>query len=406
MLKACYRLRGYEAIMSDFFSAAFIFDEIHAYEPKRLALILALVGHLKRQYGARFFVMSATFPDLIKTALREQLGAYAEITATSMLFQEFQRHQLHLLPGDVQEPHYIKQIANEATRGRSVLVCCNTVTRAQETWQMLRNTLGADATIVLLHSRLNGRDRLDRENIVRLACGVESAERRPVVVIATQVVEVSLNIDLDTIYTDLAPLEALIQRFGRINRSRRRDADGKSIVVPVYVFREPIPEKDDRPYKLSLLHGTLRLLEEQDGNIINESAVSDWLNTIYNDYAEGYAVAWQEEYAQAIASFEDDILRSLVAFDASQELQQQFYAAFESIDVLPQRFEQEYFGLMSSGLFVEADSLMVSIPYWRYGMLARAGKVRPGDRKADDPLDRVTVAMARYDDDMGLVFDE
>lgn len=406
MLKACYRLRGYESIMSDFFGAAFIFDEIHAYEPKRLALILALVGHLKRQYGARFFIMSATFPDMIKTALREQLGAYAEITATSTLFQEFQRHQLRLLPGDLQEPQYITQIAIEARRGQSVLVCCNTVARAQETCRMLSEALGSDATIVLLHSRLNGRDRLKRENIVRLACGLGSVERRPVVLVATQVVEVSLNIDLDTIYTDLAPLEALIQRFGRINRSRHRDADDKTIIVPVHVFREPIPEKDDRPYKLSLLHGTLQLLEEQNGNIINESAVSDWLNTIYNDYAEGYATAWREEYAQAITSFEDDVLRSLVAFDASQELQQQFYKAFESMDVLPQRFEQEYFDLMSSGRFVEADSLMVSIPYWRYGMLARAGKVRPGDRKADDPLERVTVAMARYDDDMGLVFDE
>jgi CRISPR-associated endonuclease/helicase Cas3 len=224
--------------------------------------------------------------------------------------------------------------------------------------------------------------------------------------VATQVVEVSLNIELDTIYTDLAPLEAIIQRFGRVNRSRRRDADGRTVIVPVYVFRDPIPEKDERPYKLSLLHGTLRLLEEQDGNTINEGAVSDWLNTIYNEYAEGYAAVWQEEYAQAIADFEEGVLRSLVAFDASRELQQLFYKAFESMDVLPQRFEQEYFELMNSGLFVEADSLTVSIPYWRYGMLVRVGKVRPGDRKADEPLERVTVAMARYDDVMGLVFDE
>lgn len=405
MLKACYRLRGYESIMSDFFNAAFIFDEIHAYEPKRLALILTLVGHLKQHYGARFFVMSATFPDLIKEALRQALGSYTEIKATPDLFQAFQRHRLHLLHGDMQDTDNLASILRDARDRKSVLVCCNTVTRAQHVWRQIRDQIGPDATVVLLHSRLNGRDRLERETLVRKACGVGSAERKPVVLVATQVVEVSLNIDLDTIYTDLAPLEALIQRFGRVNRSRHKDAEGRPLLAPVHVFREPIPEKDMRPYDRRLLLGSLRLLEEQNGNLIDESAVSDWLNTIYNDYAGDYAQTWRAEYEQHATRFAADVLRSLVAFNADHDLEKQFYAAFESIDVLPSRFEAEYFNCMHDGRFVDADSLLVSIAPWQYGMLANKGKIRQGNHKADDPLERVTIATTMYDDELGLLFD-
>jgi CRISPR-associated endonuclease/helicase Cas3 len=405
MLKACYKLRGYESILSDYFGAAFIFDEIHAYEPKRLALICTLVAYLRQQYQARFFVMSATFPDLIKRALSQALGDYTEITADDNLFAAFQRHTLHLLDGDMQEPHNLARILADAQSKKSVLVCCNTVQRAQEMWEAVRSGLGADATIVLLHSRLNGRDRLQREQQVMNACGLDSQSRQPVVVIATQVVEVSLNIDLDTIYTDPAPLEALIQRFGRVNRGRKKDAEGRPILADVHVFREPIPEKDLRPYDLRLLRGTLRLLEEQREQPIDEHAVSNWLNTIYEEYAEDYAQSWQEIYDKTAADFEQGVIRSLVAFNTDDGLEMLFYKAFDSIEVLPQRFEREYFDLMRDGLFVEAASLMVSIAYWQYNMLAKEGKVRQGDRTSDDVLERLHVVRTTYDDDMGLLFD-
>jgi CRISPR-associated endonuclease/helicase Cas3 len=404
LLKACYRIRGYEAIVSDLFGASFIFDEIHAYEPKRLALILALMAHLKQQYGTKSFFMSATFPELIKGALKHALGHYDEISATPELFQSFQRHRLHMLHGDMTEEQHLDRIMNDARNQQSVLVCCNTVDRAQSMWSKISDQLGEHATVILLHSRLHARDRLEREKQVRLACGVGSADRQPIVLVATQVVEVSLNIDLDTIYSDIAPLEALIQRFGRVNRTRRKSADGTPLIMPVYVFTEPIPEKTMRPYDLRLLHGVLRILAEQDGNSIDESAVSTWLNTIYNDYADTYVDDWQSIFRQQHDEFQQQ-LHNLVAFNTHPELEELFYSAFESVEVLPQRFEQEYFDLMKSFQFVEADSLMVSIADWQYGMLKRQGKVRPGNYKADDPREKVNIVMTEYDDNLGLRFE-
>ena len=74
MLKGMYRLKGYEALLSDYHGAAFVFDEIHAYEVERLALILKTIQYLKQCFNARFFIMSATFPSLIKEMAFANLG--------------------------------------------------------------------------------------------------------------------------------------------------------------------------------------------------------------------------------------------------------------------------------------------------------------------------------------------
>lgn len=405
MLKACYKLRGYEAILSDYFDGAFIFDEIHAYEPKRLALILTLISHLRQHYQARFFVMSATFPDLIKLSLHQALGGYIEVMAGAQVFKEFQRHKLQLLDGDMLAADNINHIATTASQNTSVLVCCNTVARAQDMWRNLREQI-PEATIVLLHSRLNGRDRLQREKQVMDACGLKSDQRQPIILVATQVVEVSLNIDLDTIYTDPAPLEALIQRFGRVNRGgSQRNELGERVLAPVHVFREPIPEENLRPYDRRLLVGTLRLLEEQNGLPVDESAVNDWLNTIYTDYGGDYVEEWHRDYNQAAKDFRDGILHSLIAFNADKELEKLFYQAFDSIDVLPKSFEQTYFELMGRGEFIEAASLTVSMASWQYSMLKNRGKLQPGNRSSEDVLERVTIVNTPYDEDVGLLFE-
>ena len=81
MLKGMYRLKGYEALLTDYHNAAFIFDEIHAYEVRRLAMILKTIEYLRVNFNARFFIMSATFPTLIQEWLSEALNDPTKIEA-------------------------------------------------------------------------------------------------------------------------------------------------------------------------------------------------------------------------------------------------------------------------------------------------------------------------------------
>lgn len=386
MLKGFYRLTGYEAMLSDYHGAAFIFDEIHAYEVERLALILTMIRFLAQQFQARFCIMSATFPSLIKEWLREALAGPLEIDAEPALFRTFQRHRLHLLPGDLLADASLDRIEADARAGKSVLVTSNRVDRAQALFAALNERLeGAGVQIELLHGRFNLRDRAAKERLIREATGRDSHQRRPLVLTATQVVEVSLDIDLDTIYTDPAPLEALIQRFGRVNRGGRQ-AD----LAPVHVFQEPTDGQ--KVYDPALVQRTLAVLARVQGQGIDESAVGAWLDEIYAGEVEA---RWRAAFDRTAREFEEVCVRTLRPFQAAPELEEMFYRAFDSIEVLPASLWDEYERQRLAEPILAAE-LLTPITWGRYHALKHAGLVLPGG-KGLPPVVKVT-----YDGRIGL----
>ena len=183
MLKALFQIRGYEAMLTDYAQAAFIFDEIHAYEPSRLALILTLVKHLRTCYGARFFFMSATFPQIIRERLLAVLDLQGSdiITASDALYAQFQRHRLKLLDGDLLRAG-IERALGDYHAGKSVLLCANTIQRAQDVYRMLKEQLKAEGvpenTVTLIHGRFASRDRTELERSIIQRCEVAQRMRR------------------------------------------------------------------------------------------------------------------------------------------------------------------------------------------------------------------------------------
>jgi CRISPR-associated endonuclease/helicase Cas3 len=363
MLKAMYRLKGYEGMIADFQNAAFVFDEIHAYEAGRLALIVETMRYLRTQHGARFFVMSATFPSLIRRRLEDAIGDVSFIRAEDKLYANFCRHELHLQNGDLLEPAHWSGMIDVAKSGKSVLVCVNTVGRAQDAFERVKHDL-PDAKAVLLHGRLNMRDRSSREEMVRAFAGSTSASRQPVVLIATQVVEVSLDIDLDVIFTDPAPLEALVQRFGRINRRRKIKP-----AAPVHVFTQPVVNK--RPYPENLVLAALNVLRRQDGKLIQEDQVGEWLDEIYTgDIAE----TWAQDYAHAQHEFRTAIVERLRPFQSEPQLEDLFYKAFDGVEVLPACLQEEY-NTQKEQDPILAQELMVPLRYNHLGWIKSKGRL-------------------------------
>jgi CRISPR-associated endonuclease/helicase Cas3 len=389
LLKAPYRLKGYETLLTDCHSAAFIFDEVHAYEAGRLAKILALVKYLRENYNAKFLVMSATLPELLRERLRDALGEYRLVPASEKLYQAFRRHALVLKDGDLLTEANLNRVAEAAKSGQAVLVCCNTVNRAQQAWEWLKAELASKVKVELLHSRFNGKDRLDKENLVRAKTGSRSTQREAIVLVATQVVEVSLDIDLDVIYTDPAPLEALLQRFGRVNRRRLKEC------APVCVFREPVPEKE-RPYKPELIRAALDVLEKHEGMLIDEAQVSQWLDEAYA--RPEVRDPWESDYRKASAEFTDNIIANLRAFQSDDELEKLFYQAFESLDVIPEDKFNDYLSAREQSIY-EAIQLFVPIRYDWYGRLAREGRAY---EYVTEKKDKLYVVRAHYDSDIGL----
>ena len=113
-------------------------------------------------------------------------------------------------------------LGNALVNGGCALVVRNTVRRAQETYEQLRETFGEDVS--LNHARFTISDRLARDADLLRRFG--SPRRRPerphrAIVVATQVVEQSLDVDFDLLVTDLAPIDLILQRMGRLHRHRR-----------------------------------------------------------------------------------------------------------------------------------------------------------------------------------------
>ena len=359
MLKGPYRLRGYEKLMSDYHHGLFIFDEIHAYEASRLALILETIKYLHLNYQAKFLVMSATFPDMIKNKLYDALGITnaAEIQAADKLYElpEFQRHRLQMREGQLLD--HLDEIAEMAKSGQSVLVVCNRVAVAQEAFDTLAENLPESFNIEMLHGKFNMRDRARLEEDIRNAISADNDNAAPFVLVSTQAVEVSLDVDFDIIYTEPAPLDALIQRFGRVNRR------GKKGIADVHVFLDCEWKRQRYVYDTGLVEATLAILirESLRDPQINERDVGDWLDEIYSGEA---AEQWETDYQVAAKEFRDVWLNGLRAFEAiTSRTEQKFYELFDGTEVLPRCLVDEYEDFIAQKQYLDAYALLVPMQF-------------------------------------------
>ncbi len=109
--------------------------------------------------------------------------------------------------------------------GGCALVVRNTVARVQETAAALRAALGPDIPVSVAHSRFMAVDRAAKDRWLRDTFGPPGSSSRPRrhVVVASQVAEQSLDIDFDLLVTDLAPVDLVLQRIGRLHRHPRGD---------------------------------------------------------------------------------------------------------------------------------------------------------------------------------------
>lgn len=398
MLKAAYGLKGYEALLVDYTDGLFIFDEIHAYEPKRMALIISMIGWLATNFRARFLIMTATLPPMVKNALQSVLPDCHEIEATPELFAESQRHRVQVHQGNLIDQ--LDLILADYHANKAVLVCCNQIAVAQEVYRQLAAQI-PENDLLQLHGRFNGRDRSYWEQQLAEAVGVGvENKRRPFILVATQVVEVSLNVDFDTLYTDPAPLEALLQRFGRVNRGRP-----KGDLLPVHVFEHPSNpfDKDDpyKPYDMDIVEASIRVLQSINGQPIDEGQVNEMLAEIYQG---PIAAKWQAEYDNAERDFKRAILDNLRPYQSAEvDTLKKFYSLFDGVQVLPVNCEQEYYAARDRGDFLGATQYFVNLSYGQYRTCLKRGLIIPKDTEVGEYVDHINV---EYTSERGLALYE
>jgi CRISPR-associated endonuclease/helicase Cas3 len=380
LLKAAFRLKGYEGIWTSLTDSLVVLDEIHAYEPGRLGLLLEFLSESVSRWNVRVCAMTATMPSWLRKTLAATLHA-DEIPPDMELFRRFARHRIEILEGNILDPRVLELVLNEYRAGRSALLAANTVGSAQQLYRVLRTKLLEDA-ILLLHSRFAVGDRINKELALLERLSEHNSVRKPFVAVATQVIEVSLNLDFDTIITEPAPLEALVQRFSRVNRARTKG------IVPVRILTES--RNDKWIYDDELKARSLAILRENDGRVLDEQKVSEWLDRVYEGDLER---GWLQEIQRNRQEFRESCLASLRAFDSDDGLDEEFDKLFQGTEVLPLSRVDEYCRLKQEST-LEAGQLLIPIS-WHHVQRHR-------DRFAWNDSLRVRTADFPYDPECGL----
>ena len=231
-----------------------IIDEVHAYDAYMYGLLDRVLRHQKAMGGSAV-LLSATLPLTLRQALVQSWEGNADalheenpyplitqITADGAKLLELPEHEKQrlaeeqrkeprkvnleycetadMLPDDALE----QAIVDAAEAGANVAVICNLVADAQCLFERL--SARTNKPVLLFHSRFRFKDRQALQQAVMDKWGKEGDRPDGAILVATQVVEQSLDIDFDWMVTQLCPVDLLFQRLGRLHRHPRRRPAG------------------------------------------------------------------------------------------------------------------------------------------------------------------------------------
>ena len=225
VFRFAFKYCSYELQLATYSYSKMVIDEIQAYSPDILAtLIYAL--QLIDMVGGKFAITTATLPPFIKDLLQEGIDKKIEYKEDTFLNNKI-RHRVGLRHSAINIDD-IKDFIEDKYHQESMklLVVVNTVTKAQGIYRELKSWLDEndiEIEINLLHSKFTVQHRSEKEYAI-LKDG-ESKCKKKVIWISTQVVEASLDIDFDYLFTELSDLSSLLQRLGRCNRKGLKSVD-------------------------------------------------------------------------------------------------------------------------------------------------------------------------------------
>lgn len=255
-----FRSRGSEMRMATLAYSAVVIDEIQSYSPDVIAALIVGVKTIAR-LGGKFLIMTATLPKLLLE--KDMLGGLVGSVPPPFHTRLTKRHRVKLVK-DASSFDY-EEIARQGGEKR-VLVVCNTVGRAQKTYERLVETCGDG--VRLLHSAFIRKDRKRlEEEIMRFAPNRADRPRQAGIWVATQVVEASLDVDFDVLFTDMCAIESLLQRMGRVYRGREPKHDEPNVIV--YDMRSGVGS--DSVILPQIYDLSLDALEKYDGMMLEES---------------------------------------------------------------------------------------------------------------------------------------
>ncbi len=291
-------------------SSYLVLDEFHLYP---------LLREGKSIFGARttaiqmlrllksitpFVLMTATFSTSFLNQLKALLDAEIVTISDPTELREiaegrkrtFSRSQAPMNAEAILEEH------QQRKHNRCTLIVCNTVLRAQKLFLQLKEAEAQGTRVILLHSRFSAQDRKRLSEEVEQELGPKKWNNgtypgRDIIVIATQVVEVGLDISAQVLHTENAPANSLIQRAGRCARFAHQQ--GQVIIYPLPPDDEG-KEANTLPYDQPLCAATWNAIEQFEGQEVGFLEEQTLIDAVHKQE--------DEELLKGYSKYEGDIL--------------------------------------------------------------------------------------------------
>lgn len=334
ILKFPFLYRGFEKELATMAYSRVVIDEIQAYDPN-IAAMLVKALEMIAEMGGKFMVMTATLPKMYLDELQRRM----KNLSAPLAFGEFPndhliRHRINL------REESITDVADEivsAGEHRKVLVICNTVDQAILAYERIRESAeksGHSIPVHLLHARFIRKHKQQLEQRITQFAPSGWHEKdgldSPGIWVATQIVEASLDVDFDVLYTELCTLDSLFQRMGRCYRIRNYTLDEPNIHI---LTRDPSGIRSVYDEHITSL--SREALEQYQHEILTESAKMKLVSELYcREKLE--KSKFFETFKEALKLFEDKKMFDLTAAKAQKLLRD-----ISSTEIIPPPFEEE-----------------------------------------------------------------
>ncbi|OQB73556.1 MAG: CRISPR-associated endonuclease/helicase Cas3 [Deltaproteobacteria bacterium ADurb.Bin135] len=301
-------------------SSYLVFDEFHLFNPdSTLPTCLETLRILKGI--APFLLMTATFSKEMLLRLASLLDAEVVLVG---------QDEIHEIPSQINKNRYLFTINNILTADAVIkrhktqsIAICNTVERSQDLFEEVCSKVNSDTMVILLHSRFLKEDRKKKEEAVERFFGKNRKEGESVILIATQVVEVGLDITCEVMHTEIAPASSILQRAGRCARFEGETGH-------IYVYQVPLNKKGEPNYapylegQEALAKKTWEILPMFERRPLNFAEEQDLINQVHAEIdtkilegLEQTKYFHRQEMNKVISQQEIGLARKLIRNDSS-----------------------------------------------------------------------------------------
>lgn len=322
LLTLGFNLGFWEVKTFHLLNARVIIDEIHLYSPYTLGLIISTIKYLKDNFNTQFYIMTATMPEKLQTLLEKTLGEFSILKDEELL--DKRRNRFEIRENKIDDD--LEEIACQIEDGKKVLVVVNTVDKAIALYEDLKDIANnSNYKALCYHSRFIKKDRSKKEKEIFIL----DEENNGGVLIATQVVEVSLDIDFDILYTENAPIDAIIQRAGRVNRKRKK-SETKVVIFPHYEISEKIYDAGN------VLDNTYQQFKYNNEKRLSERELNEMVNVIYKDLD----IESNESYIKGLEKHLDIQYAQYFIKDLTSDADVFTREGLDTVSVIPDKFEE------------------------------------------------------------------